>query len=103
MSTRATCTDSRPYSTLILVVSLNVCNQLSDSVNRPAESLIRSALRPRLTCLAAGALARSGRTYNPRHVPRVLHSFLSMHGVPSTDHIRVYVPEPACIKLNITT
>uniref|UniRef100_A0A2A4JA58 Protein fem-1 homolog B n=1 Tax=Heliothis virescens TaxID=7102 RepID=A0A2A4JA58_HELVI len=47
----------------------------------PAEQLVRGALRPRLSCLAAGALAGAGATYRPDHVPRDLHAFLTMHGV----------------------
>ncbi|KAM3960358.1 protein fem-1 homolog B [Aphomia sociella] len=48
----------------------------------PAESLVRSALSPRLACLAAAALARVGARYRPAQVPRDLHGFLTMHGVP---------------------
>ncbi|XP_072942519.1 protein fem-1 homolog B isoform X2 [Epargyreus clarus] len=51
------------------------------SIGGPAESIVRSALRPKLTCLAATTLARSGRKYLPSQVPKVLHRFLSMHGV----------------------
>ncbi|XP_013162548.1 PREDICTED: protein fem-1 homolog B isoform X1 [Papilio xuthus] len=47
----------------------------------PAESLVRSALRPRLSCLAAAALAQHRRQYRPSQVPRDLHDFLTMHGV----------------------
>lgn len=47
----------------------------------PAECVVRSALRPRLACLAAGALALAGATYRPSQVPRDLHTFLAMHGV----------------------
>ncbi|CAH0590491.1 unnamed protein product [Chrysodeixis includens] len=53
------------------------------SIGGPAEAVVRAALRPRLACLAAAALARAGARY-PRHlVPRDLHAFLHMHGVPA--------------------
>ncbi|XP_047536028.1 protein fem-1 homolog B isoform X1 [Vanessa atalanta] len=51
------------------------------AIGGPAESLVRAALSPRLSCLAAAALAAHGATYTPAHVPRVLHAFLAMHGV----------------------
>ncbi|KAJ8717691.1 hypothetical protein PYW07_005621 [Mythimna separata] len=51
------------------------------SIGGPAESVVRGALRPRLSCLAAGALAGAGARYRPEHVPRDLHAFLTMHGV----------------------
>ncbi|CAH2089271.1 unnamed protein product [Euphydryas editha] len=51
------------------------------AIGGPAESLVRAALSPRLTCLSAAALAAHGATYTPAHVPRVLHDFLAMHGV----------------------
>ncbi|CAH2241006.1 jg4077 [Pararge aegeria aegeria] len=55
------------------------------AIGGPAESLVRAALSPRLSCLAAAALAFHGGTYRPSQVPRDLHPFLAMHGVsPST-------------------
>ncbi|XP_075980950.1 protein fem-1 homolog B [Anticarsia gemmatalis] len=51
------------------------------STGGPAECVVRSALRPRLSCLAAGALALAGARYRPSSVPRDLHAFLAMHGV----------------------
>ncbi|XP_041984321.1 protein fem-1 homolog B [Aricia agestis] len=51
------------------------------AIGGPAEGLVRAALRPRLACLAAGALAAAGARYRPHHVPRDLHGFLAMHGV----------------------
>ncbi|XP_061384045.1 protein fem-1 homolog B [Danaus plexippus] len=51
------------------------------AIGGPAESLVRAALSPRLSCLAAAALALHGRTYRPSQVPRDLHAFLHMHGV----------------------
>ncbi|CAG5015161.1 unnamed protein product [Parnassius apollo] len=51
------------------------------SIAGPAESLVRSALNPRLSCLAAAALALHGAKYRPSQVPRDLHAFLTMHGV----------------------
>ncbi|CAH2042090.1 unnamed protein product, partial [Iphiclides podalirius] len=51
------------------------------SIGGPAEGLVRAALRPRLSCLAAAALAAHGATYRPAQVPRDLHAFLAMHGV----------------------
>lgn len=63
----------------------------------PVERAVRAALRPRLSCLAAAALARARGSYCPRLVPRALHAFLSMHGVPSTEHVRVQVSGPASV------
>ncbi|CAK1550702.1 unnamed protein product [Leptosia nina] len=51
------------------------------AIGGPAESLVRSALNPRLSCLAASALAIHGAKYRPEQVPRDLHEFLIMHGV----------------------
>ncbi|XP_023933935.1 protein fem-1 homolog B isoform X2 [Bicyclus anynana] len=51
------------------------------AIGGPAESLVRAALSPRLSCLAAAALAFHGGTYRPSQVPRDLHPFLTMHGV----------------------
>ncbi|CAH0764558.1 unnamed protein product [Diatraea saccharalis] len=51
------------------------------AIGGPAESVIRAAIRPRLACLAAAAMALSGARYRPASVPRDLHSFLRMHGV----------------------
>ncbi|XP_045523708.1 protein fem-1 homolog B isoform X2 [Pieris brassicae] len=51
------------------------------SIGGPAESLVRSALNPRLSCLAASALAHHGSKYRPEQVPKDLHDFLIMHGV----------------------
>ncbi|XP_013187605.1 protein fem-1 homolog B isoform X1 [Amyelois transitella] len=51
------------------------------SCGTPAESIVHSAYRPRLTCIAALALARHGAKYHPSQVPRDLHAFLTMHGV----------------------
>ncbi|XP_068620310.1 protein fem-1 homolog B [Battus philenor] len=51
------------------------------SIGGPAESLVRSALTPRLSCLSAAALALHGAKYRPSQVPRDLHAFLAMHGV----------------------
>lgn len=51
------------------------------AIGGPAEAVVRGALRPRLSCLAAGALACAGARYRPEHVPRDLHAFLTMHGV----------------------
>ncbi|XP_026740375.1 protein fem-1 homolog B isoform X2 [Trichoplusia ni] len=53
------------------------------SIGGPAESVVRAALRPRLACLAAAALARAGARYPRQLVPRDLHAFLHMHGVPA--------------------
>ncbi|KAJ0174286.1 hypothetical protein K1T71_010432 [Dendrolimus kikuchii] len=55
------------------------------AIGGPAESLVRSALRPRLSCLAAATLAQHGCHYAPSQVPRDLHAFLTMHGV--TPHL----------------
>ncbi|XP_013137293.1 PREDICTED: protein fem-1 homolog B isoform X2 [Papilio polytes] len=54
---------------------------LRAAMEGPAESLVRAALRPRLSCLAAAALAQHRRQYRPSQVPRDLHDFLAMHGV----------------------
>ncbi|XP_050674603.1 protein fem-1 homolog B-like isoform X1 [Leptidea sinapis] len=51
------------------------------SIGGPAESLVRSALNPRLSCLAATALALHRTKFDPQQVPRSLHDFLVMHGV----------------------
>ncbi|XP_069361539.1 protein fem-1 homolog B isoform X2 [Maniola hyperantus] len=51
------------------------------AIGGPAESLVRAAISPRLSCLAAAALAFHGGTYKPSQVPKVLHGFLTMHGV----------------------
>ncbi|XP_026320695.1 protein fem-1 homolog B-like isoform X2 [Hyposmocoma kahamanoa] len=51
------------------------------SIGSPAESIVRSARKPRLACLAAAALAANGVRYPPHAVPRDLHGFLAMHGV----------------------
>ncbi|CAH0724229.1 unnamed protein product, partial [Brenthis ino] len=59
------------------------------AIGGPAEALVRSALSPRLCCLAAAALARHGAAYAPDQVPRDLHAFLAMHGVHSENGYRV--------------
>ncbi|XP_047997047.1 protein fem-1 homolog B isoform X4 [Leguminivora glycinivorella] len=51
------------------------------AIGGPAETVVRAALSPRLSCLAAAALALHNRPYPPSQVPRVLHAFLHMHGV----------------------
>ncbi|XP_038211518.1 protein fem-1 homolog B isoform X1 [Zerene cesonia] len=51
------------------------------AIGGPAESIVRSALNPRLSCLSAAALALHGVRYRPDQVPRDLHGFLIMHGV----------------------
>lgn len=51
------------------------------SIGGPAEGLVRCALRPRLSCLAAATLALHGHHYLPSQVPVSLHAFLTMHGV----------------------
>ncbi|XP_049876595.1 protein fem-1 homolog B isoform X2 [Pectinophora gossypiella] len=51
------------------------------AIGSPAESVVRAALSPRLSCLAAGALARARLRYPRHHVPRDLHAFLTMHAV----------------------
>lgn len=62
-------------------VDINGITPLIASTGGPAEAVVRSAIRPRLSCLAAGALASAGATYRPSQVPRDLHAFLTMHGV----------------------
>ncbi|OWR47154.1 fem-1 B protein [Danaus plexippus plexippus] len=61
--------------------SYDTVNPIICNLQGPAESLVRAALSPRLSCLAAAALALHGRTYRPSQVPRDLHAFLHMHGV----------------------
>ncbi|GBP13910.1 Protein fem-1 homolog B [Eumeta japonica] len=51
------------------------------AIGGPAETLIRSAINPRLKCLAAAALADATAVFRPAEVPRDLHAFLAMHGV----------------------
>ncbi|KAI8420359.1 hypothetical protein MSG28_008877 [Choristoneura fumiferana] len=51
------------------------------AIGGPAETVVRAALSPKLSCLAAATLALHGAKYQPSQVPRVLHSFLTMHGV----------------------
>ncbi|CAB3229079.1 unnamed protein product [Arctia plantaginis] len=81
-------------------VDANGITPLLASTGGPAELIVRSALRPRLSCLAAGALARAGARYRPAHVPRDLHAFLAMHGVrahreppPRPDTYAIYSAE----------
>ncbi|XP_026763058.1 protein fem-1 homolog B isoform X1 [Galleria mellonella] len=56
------------------------------AIGSPAEHLVRAALSPRLSCLAAATLAMHGAKYNPSQVPRDLHGFLTMHGVTAMQH-----------------
>ncbi|KAI5640138.1 ankyrin repeats (3 copies) domain-containing protein [Phthorimaea operculella] len=65
-------------------MDINGITPLVAAMGSPAEMIIRAALSPRLTCLAASALARARRTYSPQQVPRSLHAFLAMHGVMQT-------------------
>ncbi|KAJ2948672.1 hypothetical protein O0L34_g7928 [Tuta absoluta] len=62
-------------------MDVNGITPLLAAMGSPAEMIVRAALTPRLTCLAASALARARRTYFPHQVPRDLHAFLAMHGV----------------------
>ncbi|KAI8420355.1 hypothetical protein MSG28_008873 [Choristoneura fumiferana] len=55
------------------------------AIGGPAETVVRAALSPKLSCLAAATLALHGAKYQPSQVPRVLHSFLTMHGVMPFD------------------
>ncbi|XP_012552018.2 protein fem-1 homolog B-like isoform X3 [Bombyx mandarina] len=62
-------------------MDLDGITPLVASIGGPAESLVRSALRPRLSCISASVLALHRVRYRPSQVPRDLHAFLIMHGV----------------------